>query len=190
MQTALVLGSTRATVKHESFEGQRLVVIQPLTADDAEKLLVRSKEFYDGAVPSGNSMAAYNLLRLARLTGRADLEEKASATARAFGEDATKRPEGHTMLLTALDFAIGPSVEVVISGDPDRWRSLGLTVTDDGGATGVAIANVTVAGNSQPNLDDAWVSPVQVGTNTDVSYDATAKTCTPASSWPLLWPSR
>ncbi|MCP4200224.1 MAG: thioredoxin domain-containing protein [Proteobacteria bacterium] len=90
-----------------------------LTADDAEKLLVRSKEFYDGAIPSGNSVAAYNLLRLARLTGRDDLEEKASTIARAFGEDASTRPDGFTMFLSALDFAIGPSVEVVISGEKD-----------------------------------------------------------------------
>ena len=90
-----------------------------LTADDAEKLLVRSKEFYDGAIPSGNSIAAYNLLRLARLTGRDDLEEKASTIARAFGEDAATRPDGFTMFLSALDFAMGPSVEVVISGEKD-----------------------------------------------------------------------
>jgi hypothetical protein len=90
-----------------------------LTADDAEKLLVRSKEFYDGAIPSGNSIAAYNLLRLARLTGRDDLEEKASTIARAFGEDAVTRPDGFTMFLSALDFAMGPSVEVVISGEKD-----------------------------------------------------------------------
>jgi hypothetical protein len=89
-----------------------------LTADDAEKLLVRSKEFYDGAIPSGNSVAVYNLLRLARLTGRTDLEEKASAAARAFGDDLSTRADGFTMFLSALDFAIGPSVEVVVSGKP------------------------------------------------------------------------
>ena len=44
------------------------------TAKDAEELLVRRKEAYDGAVPSGNSVAALNLLRLGRITGEADLE--------------------------------------------------------------------------------------------------------------------
>jgi uncharacterized protein YyaL (SSP411 family) len=58
-------------------------------------------------------------LRLARLTGRDDLEEKAGTIARAFGEDAAPRPDGFTMFLTALDFAMGPSVEVVISGEKD-----------------------------------------------------------------------
>jgi uncharacterized protein YyaL (SSP411 family) len=46
-----------------------------LTAHDAELLPVRPKEAYDGAIPSGNSVAALNNMRLARLTGRQDLEE-------------------------------------------------------------------------------------------------------------------
>ena len=47
------------------------------TADDAEELLLRKKEIYDGATPSGNSVAALNLLRLARITANADLEQRA-----------------------------------------------------------------------------------------------------------------
>ena len=43
-----------------------------MTADDGEQLAVRSKVIYDGAVPSGNSVAVYNLLRLAHMTGRTD----------------------------------------------------------------------------------------------------------------------
>ncbi len=49
------------------------------TGRDAEKLIVRTKEVYDGAVPSGNSVAALELLRLGRMTGRTDLESAADA---------------------------------------------------------------------------------------------------------------
>ena len=49
------------------------------TGNDAETLLVREKEVYDGAVPSGNSAAAVQLLRLGRLTGDISLIEKAEA---------------------------------------------------------------------------------------------------------------
>ncbi len=87
------------------------------TSDDGEKLLVRQKESYDGATPSGNSTAAYNLIRLGRLTGRADLEEESSAITRAFSADIERAPAGFTMTLCALDFGIGPSYEIVIAGD-------------------------------------------------------------------------
>jgi len=55
-----------------------------LTADDAEKLLIRPKSMYDGALPSGNSVQMMNLLRLARLTGRTECETLAEKIANAF----------------------------------------------------------------------------------------------------------
>lgn len=87
------------------------------TADDSEALLIRKKEIYDAAVPSGNSVAMLNMLRLARLTGRADLEERAAEIGRAFSGQARQMPSACTFLLTAADFAIGPSYEVVIAGN-------------------------------------------------------------------------
>ena len=96
------------------------------SADDAEELLFRHKEVYDGALPSGNSVAAWNLLRLARLTGRAELEEHGRRTLAAFGS-ATRMPSAHTLYLLALDFALGPSFETVVAGDaasPDTQAML------------------------------------------------------------------
>ncbi len=88
------------------------------TADDARDLIVRTKESYDGAIPSGNSVAMMNLLRLARITGDTVLEERAAGIGRAFAQEIERTPSGHTQLLSALDFALGPSHEVVIVGDP------------------------------------------------------------------------
>src|SRR5215472_713147 len=62
------------------------------TADDAEDLLVRQKEIYDGAVPSGNSVQMLNLLRLGRMTGNADFEEKAAQITRAFSKMVAQSP--------------------------------------------------------------------------------------------------
>ncbi|MFC1865671.1 thioredoxin domain-containing protein [Chloroflexota bacterium] len=87
------------------------------TADDGERLLVRQKEIYDGAVPSGNSVAMLNLLRLGRITARTDFEEKAAKIGRAFHGNVSQIPSAHAQLMTAADFAIGPSYEVVIAGD-------------------------------------------------------------------------
>ena len=87
------------------------------TADDGESLLIRQKEIYDGAIPSGNSIAMLNLLRLGRITADSSLEEKAAAIGRAFVENVSKMPSAYTQLMIAVDFAVGPSYEVVIAGD-------------------------------------------------------------------------
>ncbi|HJX11899.1 MAG TPA: hypothetical protein VJ377_00040, partial [Dehalococcoidales bacterium] len=87
------------------------------TADDAEKLLLRQKEIYEGAVPSGNSIAMLNLLRLARLTADLELEDKAAAIGRAFHENVNHMPSAHTQMMSAIDFAAGPSYELVVAGE-------------------------------------------------------------------------
>lgn len=89
------------------------------TSAESEKLLVRQKEAYDGAIPSGNSISMYNQIRLSHLLGNAELEQKSSEISKAFSSDVQRSPTGFTMMLAALDFALGPSIEVVIAGTPD-----------------------------------------------------------------------
>jgi len=89
------------------------------TADTQEQVLIRSRETYDGAAPSGNSVQLLNLLRLARLTGRTDLEERAQELAEAFGALIRESPAAFTQWMISLDFAFGPSSEVVIAGEPE-----------------------------------------------------------------------
>lgn len=88
-----------------------------LTADDGEALIVRQKGFYDGAIPSGNALALLGLVRLARLTGRTDLDEAAAGVLRAAGGQVAQQPAGFTALLTGLDQVLGPAHEVVVAGD-------------------------------------------------------------------------
>ncbi len=90
-----------------------------MTADDAEKLIVRPKEVYDGAIPSGNSVQMLNLLKLARLTGQSELEQQAVETGKAFGEGVERSPSGFSQALIALGFAQGDSLEIVVVGDRD-----------------------------------------------------------------------
>ncbi|MFZ2470953.1 MAG: thioredoxin domain-containing protein [Methanothrix sp.] len=85
------------------------------SADDAKALLLRRKDFYDGAIPSGNSIAMHNLLRLMHLTGQAELEERAWDLAQSFAA-AGEQPMGHTMLLCSLDYALGPAYEITLLG--------------------------------------------------------------------------
>jgi uncharacterized protein YyaL (SSP411 family) len=88
-----------------------------LGPDDGESLLVRRKEIYDGAIPSGNSVAMLNLLRLGRMTANSDLEEKAARIGRAFARSVNQSPAAHNQLMIALDFGVGPCHEVVIAGN-------------------------------------------------------------------------
>ena len=87
-----------------------------MTADDSEKLLVRAKKIYGGAIPSGNAVAASNLLKLARLTGRTELEERYESLIKAFSGDIAQQPSAFPQLLLAVDFAHSASKEIVIAG--------------------------------------------------------------------------
>ncbi|MEK6258382.1 MAG: thioredoxin domain-containing protein [Planctomycetota bacterium] len=84
------------------------------TSADHEALIARNKETHDNATPSGNSLAATALLKLARLTGRMDLEEKAVATLEMMSGQLTRIPLAAGQALIALDFLIGPAHEVVV----------------------------------------------------------------------------
>ncbi len=94
------------------------------TSDDGEPLVVRQKEIYDGAVPSGNSVAALNLLRLGQLTMDESLKERGRALMAAFGGQVARFPTGYPQMLIALDFAVGPGNEIVIAGDPGAEGTL------------------------------------------------------------------
>lgn len=75
---------------------------------DGEELLARPKEILDGAMPSGNSVAALNLLRLASLTGEEKLLQLAQGHLKSFAEAVEQYPAGFPMYLTALDHALSP----------------------------------------------------------------------------------
>ena len=90
------------------------------TATDSEKLLVRQKEIYDGAIPSGNSVALLNLVRLYRFTGRTEFEVKASQMIKTFSQLIKTSPSAYTQFLSALDFYIGPSKEILLVGNDDE----------------------------------------------------------------------
>lgn len=91
--------------------------------NDSEQLIARPKEIYDGAIPSGNSAAALNLLRLGRLTGRTEFEVEADSQFRAFAEKVSSYPMGHTYLLMSVMFAHAKSSEIVIVGEKENEQT-------------------------------------------------------------------
>ena len=91
-----------------------------MTADDAATVLVRPKDTVDSALPSPSSVAQLNLLRLGRLTGNPDFEQKADALLRSTAAQVRRHPTAFTHLLSGLIFASGPGYEVVIAGVSGR----------------------------------------------------------------------
>jgi uncharacterized protein YyaL (SSP411 family) len=90
-----------------------------LSPDDGEQLIVRSKDIYDGAIPSGNSVFALNLLRISRITAKPDYEDRAAKIIRAFSGAVQRAPMGYTQLMLAVDFMVGPAFEIVVAGKRD-----------------------------------------------------------------------
>src|SRR5262249_43325790 len=88
------------------------------TGRDHEELIARTKDPHDSSIPSGNSMAAAALLRLAKLTGRMDLHEKAEATLRVFRGLMAGAPQAAGRMPGAVDFHLGPVQEFAVVGDP------------------------------------------------------------------------
>jgi uncharacterized protein YyaL (SSP411 family) len=88
------------------------------TLSDTEKvLLVRKKEIYDGAIPSCNSIAFENLVRLSHLTADPAFERFGSELYRSFAKTVQHSPSAYTGFLCALDGAIGPVHDVIIAGN-------------------------------------------------------------------------
>ncbi|MFZ2446094.1 MAG: thioredoxin domain-containing protein [Syntrophobacteraceae bacterium] len=87
------------------------------TGSDAESMIVKEKPVQDGAIPSGNSVAALNLLRLGRMTGNTAFEKEADLMLRNFAAQVALFPPAYTHFLQAVDFSLGPTREIVIAGD-------------------------------------------------------------------------
>jgi uncharacterized protein YyaL (SSP411 family) len=93
------------------------------TGRDHEQLIARTKDPHDNATPSGNAMAVTGLLRLAKLSGRADLREKAERTLRLFRGIMGQSAMAGGQMLIAYDFDLGPVQEFAIVGDPARGET-------------------------------------------------------------------
>jgi uncharacterized protein len=116
------------------------------TGSDAEELVVRPKDLYDNAVPSGNSAGAEALLRLALFTGERRYEDAGVAALRLVRDAMLSAAGGFGQALCALDLFLGPSYEVAIVGDPD-------------GADTRALVDEAVRTSWRPNLVLAVASP-------------------------------
>jgi uncharacterized protein YyaL (SSP411 family) len=87
------------------------------SARGSADIMAKRKEVYDGALPSGNSVAILNLLRLSRLNANTAYETMARDMSRTFAGEVKESPSAHTFLLLGVDFALGPAYNVTLVGD-------------------------------------------------------------------------
>lgn len=84
------------------------------TSATSEKLITRQKEVYDGAIPSGNSIALLNLIKLSRFTSDLKFENKAVELVKYFSGYISRSPSAFCMFMCGLDLLFSPSTEIVI----------------------------------------------------------------------------
>lgn len=138
-----------------------------LYGSDSEQLIVRPKDVYDSATPSGNSVAAVNFLRLGRLTGDADLEDKAYEQLNTFGSIIEEHPMGYTHMLMALLSINCKGSEIVIVGNQEdqsakrmlemvgkSFQPFTVIVFKDEEGVAAGITNIAAYTEGQVMIDD------------------------------------
>jgi uncharacterized protein YyaL (SSP411 family) len=96
------------------------------TGRSHEDLIVRSKDFFDNATPSGNSVAAEVLLRIGLLTDNSDYQRRAATILRLMSSAVQRYPSGFGRLLCALDFHLGTPKEIVLIGESGQPETQAL----------------------------------------------------------------
>ena len=86
------------------------------TSNDHEELIVRNKDFFDNATPSGNSVAADILLKLAKLTGDKRYERFAVSVLRLASRQVQRHPQGFGRMLSAMEFYLAAGTEIALIG--------------------------------------------------------------------------
>jgi uncharacterized protein YyaL (SSP411 family) len=97
------------------------------TSSSTEELIARQKDVYDGAIPSGNSIALLNLIRLSRFTSNIYFQKKASLLVKYFSGYISRSPSAFCMFMCGLDFLFSPSTEIaIVSEKIEELTSRGL----------------------------------------------------------------
>ncbi len=147
------------------------------SAVDAKDLILRVKDDYDGAEPSGNSVATLALLKLAAITGREDLRKPAETTLRSFAHRLQNFPQALSFMLHAMDFSLEEPRRVVFAGDANSANFQELLHT----AHSIYQPNKIVLGNSGAVEEFARTLPASDGA---VAYLCTGNTCQPPTNRP------
>ncbi len=143
--------------------------------DGTNDLILRVKDDYDGAEPSGNSVAALALLKLAAITGRDDFHRPAGATLQLFAHQMQSQPAAMSYMLQALDFWLDEPRRVVITGKNDSAEFQKLLRA----AHSVYQPNKIILGNAGAVQEFARTLPAKNGA---AAYLCTGTACLPPTN--------
>jgi hypothetical protein len=143
----------------------------------AKDLILRVKEDYDGAEPSGNSVAILALLKLGRITDRKEFTQAAEKSLRLFANRLQQVPQAVPYMLQALDFSLEEPCRAVVAGDPGSPKTHALLRA----IHSVYQPNKVVLGNTCPVEPFARTLPAGGGS---VVYLCTGTACQPPASDP------
>jgi len=145
------------------------------SAAGSTDLILRVKDDYDGAEPSGNSVATLALLKLAFITDRADFKQPAEATLRLSSTRLEKAPQAVPYMILALDFSLEEPRRVVIAGDATSAKAHDLIHA----AHSVYQPNKVILGNTGAVEEFARTLPAKDG---PAAYLCTGKACQPPTN--------
>lgn len=148
------------------------------SAAESTDLILRVKDEYDGAEPSGNSTAVLALLRLAAIADRRDFKDAASKTLEHFAARMKRLPHAVPYLLTALDFWLEEPRRVILAGDPTSPSAQALLRA----VHGVYQPHKVVLGNAGPVEEFARTLPT--GKEGATAYICTGASCQPPTADP------
>jgi len=94
------------------------------TNDTDEELIVKTKEYYDSAIPSGNSVMLQNLVMLSRISSEIKYEEYAHKLINSYSESVVNAPHGFSFFLNSFMYLTGENFEIIIAGDKNDYEPL------------------------------------------------------------------
>jgi uncharacterized protein len=147
------------------------------SAPDAKDLILRVKEDYDGAEPSGNSVAALALLKLGAMTARKEFTAAAEKTLRLFARRLQDFAQAVPYLLQALDYSMQEPQRAVVAGDFNAAKTRGLLRA----IHSVYQPNKVVLGNAGAVEPFAKTLPAKEGS---LVYLCTGDSCRPPTAKP------
>ena len=145
------------------------------SAAGSTDLILRVKDDYDGAEPSGNSVATLALLKIAFITDRADFKKPAEATLGLSSTRLEKVPQAMPYMMLAFDSSLEEAKRIVIAGDPQSAKACELVHA----AHSVYQPNKVILGNTGPVEEFARTLPAKDG---PVVYLCTGKACQPPTT--------